>query len=60
MKKNINQKLMMIATMGLSAAGIIFICLSIFNYERTWTSAIAVVCVMLSMLFQVIFRQRNN
>ncbi len=55
-----NEKLLIIASIGLSAAGIIFICLSLLGYERTWTLPLALGCVALSMLFQIIFRQERK
>lgn len=61
MKMNdLSQKLLMIASLGLSAAGIIFLCLSLFGCEKTWILPVALACVALSTLFQIIFRQRNK
>ena len=54
MKKILN-KLFIIASLGLIAAGVIFLCVSIFDRnEATTPLAIAVVCILLSNLFNVI------
>lgn len=54
MKKVMN-KLFIIASLGLIAAGVIFLCVSIFDGNETRTPlAIAVVCILLSNLFNVI------
>ena len=48
-------KLFIIASLGLIAAGVIFLCVSIFDRNETTTPlAIAVVCILLSNLFNVI------
>ena len=48
-------KLFIIASLGLIAAGVIFLCVSIFDGNETTTPlAIAVVCILLSNLFNVI------
>lgn len=48
-------KLFIIASLGLIAAGVIFLCVSIFDRNETTTQlAIAVVCILLSNLFNVI------
>ena len=54
---NISHKLLIIASLGLSAAAIILICLSLFGYSVAWTLPAALGCVALSLLFQIIFRQ---
>lgn len=54
------KKLQAIAGIGLSAAGMIFLCLSLFGYEKTWTLPAALGCVALSMLFQIIFHNGRN
>ena len=54
MRKVMN-KLFIIASLGLIAAGVIFLCVSIFDGNETTTPlAIAVVCILLSNLFNVI------
>ena len=54
MKKILN-KLFIIASLGLIVAGAIFLCVSIFDGNETTTPlAIAVVCILLSNLFNVI------
>ena len=54
MKKILN-KLFIIASLGLIVAGAIFLCVSFFDGNETTTSlAIAVVCILLSNLFNVI------
>ena len=48
-------KLFIIASLGLIVAGVIFLCVSIFDRNETTTPlAIAVVCILLSNLFNVI------
>lgn len=58
--KNTYQNLIRIASLSLSGAGIIFLCLSLFGYEKAWTLPVALGCVTLSMLFQVISRQQSK
>ena len=54
MKKILN-KLFIIASLGLIAAGAIFLCVSIFDGNETTTPlAIALACILLSNLFNVI------
>ncbi len=57
---SIPHKLLIIASLGLSAAAIIFLCLSVFGYEGEWTVPAALGCVSLSLLFQIIFRQQSK
>ena len=53
--KIILNKLLIIASLGLIAAGVIFLCVNIFDRNETTTPlAIAVVCILLSNLFNVI------
>ena len=48
-------KLFIIASLGLIVVGAIFLCVSIFDGNETTTPlAIAVVCILLSNLFNVI------
>ena len=48
-------KLFIIASLGLIVAGVIFLCVSIFDGNETTTPlTIAVVCILLSNLFNVI------
>ena len=54
MKKILN-KLFIIASLGLIAAGVIFLCVSIFDKQETTTPlAAALACILLSTLFNVI------
>ncbi|MFC4284450.1 hypothetical protein ACFOZZ_10130 [Catenibacterium sp. GCM10023432] len=54
MKKILN-KLFIIASLGLIVAGAIFLCVNFFDGNETTTPlAIAVVCILLSNLFNVI------
>ena len=54
MKKILN-KLFIIASLGLIAAGVIFLCVSIFDKQETTTPlAAALACILLSNLFHVI------
>ena len=53
--KIILNKLLIIASLGLIAAGVIFLCVSIFDGNETTTPlAIALACILLSNLFNVI------
>ncbi len=60
MKNEVLQRLLAVAGIGLCIGGIIFLCLSLFGYENPWTLPAALVCVALSTLFQIIFRQGNS
>ena len=54
MKKTLN-KLFIIASLGLIAAGEIFLCVGIFDGQETSTPlAAALACILLSNLFNVI------
>lgn len=53
-------KLLMIAFTALGIAGLIFLCLAIFGYEKTWTLPVALGCNALALLYQSIFRLRNE
>lgn len=46
--------LLLISSGGLSIAGIIFLCISMFGYKNGWSLCVAMVCVLLSVLFNVI------
>ena len=60
MKKILNT-LFIIASLGLIAAGVIFLCVSIFDGNETTTPlAIAVVCILLSNLFHVIWMNMDK
>ena len=50
------KKLLMIASTGLGVAGLIFLCLAIFGYEKTWTLPVALGCNALALLYLSIFR----
>lgn len=54
------RKLLMIASAALGAAGLIFLCLAIFGYEKTWTLPAALGCNALALLYQSVFRMRNK
>lgn len=54
---SLSQKLLIVASICLSFAGILFLCVSLFGTEKTWTLPAALGCISLSFLFQVIFRQ---
>lgn len=60
MKKETIHTLMMIAVLGLLAAGCIFLCLTLFDYGKSWTLPAALGCVGLSLLFQLISRQSSK
>lgn len=60
MNHSLSKKLLIIASLGLSAAGIVFLCLALFGYEKAWTLPAALGCVTLSMLFQIIYRQKDK
>lgn len=46
--------LLLISSGGLSIAGIIFLCISMVGYKNGWSLCVAMVCVLLSVLFNVI------
>ena len=50
----------MLASIALGVAGLIFLCLAIFGYEKTWTLPVALGCNALALLYQSIFRLRNE
>lgn len=54
---NLSSKLLIVASICLSLAGILFLCLALFGADKTWTLPAALGCISLSLLFQVIFRQ---
>lgn len=45
-----------VASICLTVAGMIFLCLSLFGYEGEWALPAALGCVSLSLLFQTVFR----
>lgn len=45
-----------VASICLTVAGMIFLCLSLFGYEGEWSLPAALGCVSLSLLFQTVFR----
>lgn len=53
--KNSLSKLLMIASTALGVAGLVFLCLAIFGYEKAWTLSVA-----LSLLYLSIFRLRDK
>ncbi len=59
MNKHVLRKLMAIAFTGLGVAGLIFLCLAIFGYEKTWTLPAALGCNALALLYWSVFRQRE-
>ena len=58
--KNTWRKLLMVASTALGAAGLIFLCLAIFGYEKTWTLPTALGYNALALLYHSIFRLRNE
>lgn len=54
------KKLLIIASTGLGLAGLIFLCLAIFGYEKTWTLPVALDCNALALLYHNIFRLRSK
>lgn len=60
MDKKVLHNLFIIASLGLIIAGGIFLCISIFDGNETTTPlTIALACILLSNLFNVL-RQMNN
>lgn len=55
----VNQ-LLTIASVFLGVAGLIFLCLAIFGYEKTWTLPAALGCNALTLLYQSAFRRGNE
>lgn len=60
MNNHILRKLMTIASTALGIAGLIFLCLAIFGYEKTWTLPSALGCNALALLYQSFFGLRNK
>ncbi len=58
--KNSWRKLLMIASTALGIAGLIFLCLAIFGYEKAWTLPVALGCNALALLYQSVFRLRDG
>lgn len=58
--KNTWRKIGMIASIALGLAGLVFLCLAIFGYEKTWTLPAALGCNALALLYQSVFRPRNE
>lgn len=58
--KNSLSKLLMIASTALGVAGLVFLCLAIFGYEKAWTLPVALGCNALSLLYLSIFRLRDK
>ncbi len=54
------RKFLMIASTALGLAGLIFLCLAIFGYEKDWTLPVALGCNSLSLLYHSTFRLRNK
>lgn len=50
----------MLASIALGVAGLIFLCLAVFGYEKTWTLPAALGCNALALLYLSIFRLRNK
>lgn len=46
--------LLLVSSFGLAAAGIIFLVISMFGYKNGWSLCIAMVCVMLANLFNIV------
>lgn len=49
-------KLLMIAGYGMGVAGLIFLSLAIFGYEKAWTLPVALGSNALALLYHSIFR----
>lgn len=60
MNKHILRKLMAIASTALGIAGLIFLCLAIFGYEKIWTLPAALSCNALALLYWSFFGLRNK
>lgn len=60
MNNHILRKLMAIASTALGIAGLIFLCLAIFGYEKTWTLPAALGCNALALLYWSFFGLRNK
>lgn len=60
MNNHILRKLMAIASTALGIAGLIFLCLAIFGYEKTWTLSAALGCNALALLYWSFFGLRNK
>lgn len=60
MDKHVLRKLMAIAFTALGVAGLIFLCLAIFGYEKAWTLPAALGCNTLALLYWSVFRQGKD
>lgn len=60
MKNGTSSKLLAVASICLSASSIIFLCLSLFGCQKSWTLPAAPGCVTLSMLFQLVCKQKGK
>lgn len=54
------KKLLIIASTALLIAGLIFLCLAIFGYEKTWTLPVALGCNAMALLYQSICRLKRK
>lgn len=60
MKNSTSSKLLALASICLSLSSVIFLCLSLFGCQKPWTLPVALGCVTLSMLFQLVFKQNGK
>lgn len=54
------RKLFIIASTAIGVAGLIFLCLAIFGYEKAWTLPLALGCNALALLYHSISRLWNE
>lgn len=53
--KDILNKLLIIASIGLAAAGVIFLVISFTGkFDGTWPLAVSLICIVLSNIFNII------
>ena len=59
--KDILNKLLIIASIGLAAAGVIFLVISFTGkFDGTWPLAASLACIVLSNLFNIIRLRQGN
>lgn len=57
---NIHITLLLIASISLIIAGIIFLCISLFKDDSAWSLPSSLSCIALSGIFSLIYRQLKH
>lgn len=58
--KNSWRRLLIIASTAIGVAGLVFLCLAVFGYEKAWTLPVALGCNALALLYHSISRLWNE